>query len=296
MDFVLPSRVNSDFSGYRAMIDLFQEIVESNEDEINFDFIHTNWFEANLSAILGSFTVLFREQHKVVDVKNISPNIEDVLCRNHFLCEFKYDGFADSKGTIITYKEFSPYKDLEFLDYIEEELLSKPDFPKHSKLLGKKINESIFEIFENARTHGDCKHIFTCGQYYPSKYGGLKGKRLDITIVDVGITIKQNVNDYLHTKLTGSEAIEWAMQYGNTTKIGNVSGGLGLDIVKEFIRLNKGKIQIVSADGYLEFSEDEVIKKSFNNFFPGTVVNIEFRLNDRNLYKLKEEISLDNIF
>lgn len=35
--------------------------------------------------------------------------------------------------------------------YIKRELLSKSDFPKHSVLLGKRITESIFEIFENAR-------------------------------------------------------------------------------------------------------------------------------------------------
>ncbi|HEY5124527.1 MAG TPA: ATP-binding protein [Ignavibacteria bacterium] len=293
MDFFLPTRVYSDFNGYDNIIDLFNDIEEFSDDEIVLDFIHTNWFEANLSAILGAICILYREQGKEVRVRNINQTIEDVLCRNHFLCEFNYYGFIDTKGTILTYQMFSPYQDIEFLKYIDNELLSKPDFPRHSKILGKKINESIFELFENARTHGNCKHIFTCGQYYPNKY---KGKRLDITIVDLGITIKRNVNEYLQKELTGYEAIEWAMQYGNTTKRGNVSGGLGLDIVKAFINLNKGKIQIVSANGYWEFSNGRTFKNTFSNSFPGTIVNIEFNLNDKHSYQFKEEISLDNIF
>ena len=293
MEFPLPARLTSDFDGYEYLINLLHNIEISNDNVIILDFKQTDWFEGNVAAILGAITVTYMEKGKTVHVRNLNQNIESVLRRNHFLCEFKYDGIIDSKGTIITYKKFTQYQDIEFLNYIDDELLSKPDFPKHSKLLGKKINESIFELFENARTHGNCKHIFTCGQYYPS---GNKGKRLDITIVDLGVTIKTNVNNYLNNNLTGVETIDWAMQYGNTTKTGNVTGGLGLDIVKEFISLNNGKIQFVSADGYLEYTKNGNIKNSFKHQFGGTIVNIEFNLSDRKSYTLKEEISLDNIF
>jgi len=293
MDFLIPSRVGSDLRGYDRIAELYYAIGQFSDEQINLDFINTQWFEANLAAILGAICTFYKEQGKEIKIKNLNSTIEDVLCRNHFLCEFNYDGFIDSKGTILTYKKFSPYQDIEFLNYIDSELLSKPDFPKHSKTLGKKISESIFELFENARTHGNCKNIFTCGQYYPSK---TKGKRLDFTVVDLGITIKRNVTQFLNRPLSGYEAIEWAMEYGNTTKTGNVSGGLGLDIVKSFIKLNQGKIQIVSADGFFEYANNTISKNTLNNSFAGTIVNIEFNLNDKNTYQYKENISLDNIF
>lgn len=199
---------------------------------------------------------------------------------------------APHKGTVISYMKFTQYKDIEFMDYVRNEMLSKPDFPRHSKLLGKKINESIFELFENARTHGNCNNIYTCGQIIQES--GIS--RLDFTIVDLGKTIKYNVNEYLKENLSGSDAIEWALKSGHTTKTGNVSGGLGLDIIFEFIKLNKGRIQIVSSDGFWEYFNDTIDKKLFKDPFNGTIANIEFNLNDKSSYRLREEIPLEDIF
>jgi hypothetical protein len=292
MKVLMLHKIRSDFDGYNSLISLYHYLLGQNDSEIILDFIETEWFEANLSAVLGAICVLVEEQGSKMTVSNINPVLLKVLCRNLFLCEFGYDKLEEDLGTIITYRKFTPYEDIEFMDYIRNELLSKPDFPKHSKLLGKKINESIFELFENARTHGHCKKIYTCGQYYPNK----KTKRLDITIVDMGKTIKTNVNEYLKQNLSGSEAIEWALEYGHTTKTGTVSGGLGLDIIFEFIKLNNGKIQIISSDGYWEYRRGIIEKKLFEDPFPGTIANIEFNLDDDKSYILKEEISLDDIF
>jgi signal transduction histidine kinase len=189
---------------------------------------------------------------------------------------------------------YRPSDDAIFIDYIKKELLLKPDFPKHSERLGKKITESIFELYENARTHGKCKFIHVCGQYFPNK----EHKPMHITIVDRGISIRKNVRDFLGAKsLSGKEAIKWAMQYGNTTKIGT-SGGLGLDIIFEFVKLNKGKIQIISSNGYWEYNNEVITSESFENSFVGTIANIKFNLDDSSYYYLKEEenLTLDDLF
>ena len=83
------------------------------------------------------------------------------------------------------------------------------------------------------------------------------------------------------------------MVSGNTTK--REVGGLGLGVIFEFIKLNKGKIHIVSSDGYYEFSNGQVITKRLTAPFGGTLINLSFNLNDKHYYWLKEE-SLDNIF
>lgn len=294
MKILLPNRIISDFSGYSQLIDIYNLLKESKSDKITLDFKNTTWFEANLAAVFGAIVELLREENKSFDIINLDNRIKDVLCRNKFLSEFGHSNTIDPKNTVITYQKYKPNEDDKFKRYIKDELLSKPDFPKHSVRLGKKINESIFEIYENARTHGKCKHIHSCGQYYPNKYP----KRLDITIVDMGQTIKSNVNQYLNSSKDGADAIQWAIQYGNTTKTGSISGGLGLDIIFEFIKLNEGKVQIVSSDGYWEYRGKETQSHIFKNYFPGTIVNIEFNLNDSSIYKLKEEedVSLENIF
>ncbi len=292
MEIRLPQRVASQFEGYSYLTSLFYKLLDSEEKKHILDFKQTTWFEANLSAVLGAINSIISEEGKSITIVNLNSRLENVFLRNGFLREFEGGVIPDNKGTIISFRKYSRFEDIEFMDYIRDELLSKPDFPRHSKLLGKKINESIFELFENARTHGQCKNIFTCGQYYPGK----TPKRLDITIVDMGKTIKANVIEYLQQDLNGYEAIEWAMKYGNTTKTGDVSGGLGLDIIFEFIKLNNGKIQIVSSDGYWEFRRGTIETELFSKPFLGTIANIEFNLDDTDSYLLKQEVSLDNIF
>lgn len=292
MEFSIQNQVMSNFEGYSSLINLNYNLSQHSGNEIIIDFKNNTKFEANLSAILGAICSISEEQKKSITFANLNLPLQNVLQRNKFLCNYGWTSLPDTKNTIISFQKFTQYSDIEFMDYIRDELLTKPDFPKHSRLLGKKINESIFEIFENARTHGLCNHIHTCGQYFSSE----ASKRLDMTIVDMGQTIKANVNEHLHTNFSGSEAIEWALAYGNTTKTGNIPGGLGLDIIFEFIKLNKGKIQIVSSDGYWEYRNGETESKLFDKPFPGTIVNIEFNLDDKDSYRLTEEVSLEDIF
>ncbi|WP_147473867.1 hypothetical protein [Chryseobacterium nematophagum] len=58
---------------------------------------------------------------------------------------------------------------------------------------------------------------------------------------------------FLGEDIDAKEAIVWAMKMGNTTKTGSNPGGLGLAVIFEFIEKNKGKIQVISADGFYEF-------------------------------------------
>lgn len=292
MTIAFPKKVKSNFEGYNYFIELLLKLHESTDTDFSINFADTEVFEANLSAILGAIIDSTLDLQKKVNCTGFNATIKDVFELNNFLQTSVPNVITPHKETVISFMKFTPYKDIEFMDYVKNEMLSKQNFPKHSKMLGKKINESIFELFENARTHGHCKNIYTCGQIIQEE----KVTRLDFTIVDMGKTIKNNVNEYLNMSLSGSDAIEWALQSGHTTKTGDVSGGLGLDIIFEFIKLNKGRIQIVSSDGFLEYYNNKMGKKLFDNPFHGTIANIEFNLNDKDSYLLKEEISLTDIF
>ncbi len=288
----LSNRIQSTYEGYQELISLLSRINATNDRIIEIDFSGVSWFEANLSAVLGAIIQLAEENGKEVSIINLTGRVESILYRNRFLRMYGEGDIGFSGDTIVSYKKFPPSGDNDFLFYIRSELLSKPDFPKHSQKLGKKISESIFELFENASTHGKCAFIHTCGQYYPGK----TPRRLDLTIVDMGISIKKNVNDYLREEKSGDAAIVWALQYGNTTKTGNISGGLGLNIIFQFIKLNKGKIQIASSDGYWEYREENEFTATFSGMFPGTIANLEFNLDDDSRYFLSDENPDDLIF
>ena len=277
----LDSSISSFFYGYSSLIKLYHEIRQQDYPEVEISFLKTKWFEANLAAVLGAIIGLLEYEGKRISISNIySP--KDILQRNGFLERFGYEPIYNRLETIVPYRQFNPKADNDFILYVKRELLAKPDFPRHSELLGKRISENIYELFENARTHGKCKFIHTCGQYFPNY------KILCFTIVDMGRTIKTNVNEFLNTNMSGSESIEKKKKNGNTTKTGDNPGGLGLSIIMEFLKKNRGKIQIISSDGFWEYKEGRTRKKEFDNYFPGTIANIVFNLSDNTSYVLRE--------
>lgn len=296
MNIVFDNDIKTDYEGYIKLLQIIFEANKSRADDIVFDLKNVKFFEANLCAVLGAIIEIISINEKRVSFININDLIKNVMRKNLFLIEYGFPYLEDHYNTTIQYQKFNPGKpedDKRFNTYIQKELLGKPSFPSHSELLGIHITRNIFELYENARTHGKCNFIHTCGQYFPKK----PNKPLNVTIVDRGINFKENVSKFLNKSISGNDAIEWAMQNGNTTKTGNISGGLGLNIIFDFVKHNNGKIQIISADGYWEWKNGKVISQIFPYSFNGTIANIRFNLNDKSHYLLKgEQEDLYNIF
>lgn len=290
----IPQRITSAITGYESLLRLHNDLSSAQKQEIQISFKNVVWLEANLCAILGAIIEELESRGNEVTLVDCERFHEksDILSRNGF---FKHYGVqiptVREHKTPISYKMFKEKEAVLYNQYIQAELIDNPEFPRHSEGLGKKIKENIYELFENARTHGKCKHIHTCGQFFPTK------KKLHITIVDTGDTITENVQRFLKQNLSPSECINWAMQLGNTTKEGDIPGGLGLGLIFEFINMNKGKIQIVSSNGYWELREGIVTKEDLSFSFSGTIANIEFDLSENKMYLLQQEvIDMDSIF
>lgn len=288
----IPRKVCSDYNGYGFFIDFIQRYSKSVLVDIELDFNTNEWFEANLCAVLGACINEIQDSINQVSLVNIQPNQEAIFSRNHFLSHFGGQQINDNNNTTIKFRKYKLSEEKLIKEYLDTELLNKTDFPRMSDQLRKKIGESIFEIFSNADIHGHCSHVFSCGQYYPNK----TPPRIDFTIVDMGRTIKTNVSEYLSKEVTGEFAVNWAMQKGHTTKTGNIPGGLGLKLILEFLQRNNGKMQIVSADGYWEINKGRISTAQYHHEFPGTIVNIEFNLNDNSSYFLKSELTVNDIF
>lgn len=293
MVITIPNDIKSEFEGYDYIITWINNYKDVKNTEIIFDFSRVTFLEANLCALIGTIFEIIETRKNKISLQNIRPQVEIILRKNEFLIPFGFSKILDNNGTVLVYKKFTPNDDFGFNNYIKNQLLKKPQFPSHSEKLGREITRNIFEIYENARTHGQCDFIHTCGQFYPKK----PDKPLHFTIVDKGVNIKQNVSAFFNKDLNAADAIEWAMKKGNTTKTGDTSGGLGLAVIFEFIKLNKGKIQVISSDGFYEYKNGNVTKNKLGSIFEGTIVNIKFNLNDLNHYSLgHEDEYFENIF
>ncbi|MGD9155434.1 MAG: ATP-binding protein [Bacillota bacterium] len=292
MKILFPKEIRSNYDGYRQLLGLYGEIKDCLADDVVIDFQKTIWFDANLLSVLGAILNKTEENLNKIELVNIKCGAIELLWqRNHFLSHFGGYKLPDFQESTIKYRKFKITEEKVFKDYLDSELLSKNAMSEMTPLLRKKINESIFEIFNNAVIHGNCKNIFSCGQYYR------KHEKLDFTIVNLGTTIKANVKNYLKKKLN-QNSISWAVKEGNTTKKGNIPGGLGLSLIRSFSTINQGKIQIVSADEYLEQDESGQIRTEIlQGDFPGTIVNLEFNLTDPHSYCLaSEQIEPKDIF
>ena len=104
--------------------------------------------------------------------------------------------------------------------------------------------------------------------------GSIHGKRIEFTVVDLGVGIPENVSRYLRHKISAIAAIEWAMSNENTTRSGDVPGGLGLKIIREFSERNSGTMVILSNRGIWAQSGQEVERTPLGPIFPGTLVHL----------------------
>lgn len=294
--FYLPNRITSTIEGYELLLRFHEDLSILYNSIIEISFKNVSWFEANLVSVLGAIIEDLELRKNIVKIVERTNIKNDIFIRNQFLTEFGFEKIEDKFSTQIPYKKFKETESEEYNQYIQKELLEKAEFPKLSKRLQKEINLTIYELFENARTHGNCKHIHTCGQFYPQR------KKLHVTIVDTGNTIVSNVvNFFKSLSMKSSECIDWAMISGNTTKTGKISGGLGLGLIFDFINLNKGNMQVISSNGYWELREGKKFMSDLNFSFIGTIVNLEFDLqNPDTFYHFKDEIfediSINEIF
>lgn len=290
----IPEKIYSDYNGFQFFINLYKQLQDISFSTINIDFRNTIWFEANLCAILGSILNFTQGNFNEVTLSNLNPQLQNILSRNNFLASFQGTRIPDFNDTTIKYRKSKLTDEQLIYEYLEDELVGKTNFPKLSNPAKNEIIRSIFEIFSNAVIHGDCQYVYSCGQLYPRK----EISCINFTIVDLGKTIKNNVNSFLESNMTGMESLLWAIKENNTTKPkrNNIPGGLGLKIIRDFIRLNNGKIQMVSSDGYWEYIRGKEESNVFNFEFPGTIVNINFNLNDESFYYLEEEKDEQIIF
>lgn len=284
--FIL-NNIESKFESFEQLIALYNMYKDTAFEDIELSFY--KWFAANLSSSLGGILDKLRENFNDIKFGTIYEPIKTIIQKNEFLSYYGYPKIPDINNTTIKYLKLKPSDGRFFNKYVFSELLDRPELPNLSSGLKKKIAESIYEIFVNAQIHSQSEFIYTCGQFFP------KTHTIEFTITDTGVGFKTKINKRFNRNLTSIQAIQWAIEDGHSTKE-NVSGGIGLAILKEFVILNKGKFQIISDDGFYQLGPDGEQTRIFKGAYPGTIVNMQFKTDDTSSYILKGEIDSNDIF
>jgi hypothetical protein len=105
---------------------------------------------------------------------------------------------------------------------------------------------------------------------------------LVLAVADFGVGIPSNARWHGNSNFTGKEAMELAF-YPGTTSASHSTGaprGMGLDLLKSFIRVNHGTLTIYSHDGYACIDGSEEIYQTPPVFFEGARVQVTLRCDD----------------
>ena len=290
MIYHLPKIENSR-SGFEALAGLAGAASRLFVDRLEVDFSSCDFFAANMAAPLGSILSRIEEDFNSIEIVGIPPVVATILRKNGFLENYGYPELEDNGRTTLPFRRIQLSDDTRFEGYVKRHLKGK-GIPSMSEGFGAAFKRKLFEIFQNSVIHSrSFTGVCVCGQFFPNL------QRLDFTISDAGVGIRQNVRKHLgNPKLSSVEAIRWALEEGNSTKTGGQPGGLGLKFLKDFIHQNQGTIQIVSRLGFYQFSAGNETFETMQADFPGTTVNIEINTGDTASYRLPNELTPDDIF
>jgi len=279
--------INSLPSDYAQIAALYDEHKAKGYEKISVE-LH-QWFKANMAAPLGAVLDLLADNLNTVVFEEIDDPIKAILQKNGFLSYFGYPQSRDTYGTTIPYQKMRPDDGRYFREYVSTQFLSRPELPSMRVGLGRKMTEAMLELFNNAQIHSETKHIYTSGQFFPLQ------ATVEFCLVDTGIGFRQNFINRFGKKIKAVEAIRWAIKDRTTTKK-EISGGIGLAILHEFVQLNKGKLQIISHDGFYQADSSGEQLETLAQGFPGTIVTISCRTDDTHDYALVNEPNKTDIF
>jgi signal transduction histidine kinase len=217
------------------------------------------------------------------------PWVGTTVRQNGFANAFG-DSTAPWDGTSIAYREDSIFHPDEVAEYLSEKWLGK-GWVHVSEALKNAIVERVLELYVNAFEHSDSRiGVFSCGQYFRQL------NQLHLTLVDFGIGIPANVRRYLKKirpdlpaeQMKAGDCLKWAFQRMRTTKPDNTSRGLGLDLLKSFIRVNRGTLTVYSNDGCAIITAEQESYSSSSPAFEGTIFHIKLTC-DETCYRLAGE-------
>jgi hypothetical protein len=159
-------------------------------------------------------------------------------------------------------------------------------WPRMSEMLKAGILSRTYEIYSNAFSHsGSRVGIYSCGRRVPSEH------RLSLTVADLGVGIPHRVRQFLGMpQMSAMDALRWAFAEGHTTRT-EWPRGIGLALLTEFVRRNRGTVIVMSQAG-LAWAGSVGAASRFGSRagfgllpasspqFRGTVVTLDFNCDD----------------
>lgn len=258
-------------------------------EDFVFDFSDCQFLRPNAVAFLGGLARLIESRFgtSIFDWNSIHNNA--------IMINLKQNGFAGTfglpssawDGNSIPYREDLTLDMNEIMDYLTYNWIGK-GWVHVSERLRDAIAGRMWEIYNNAFEHSGSEiGVFSCGQHFPHN------NTIVLSVVDFGQGIPAKIRNFVPgdpraQDLPADACLRWAFTRGKSTSTEGIARGIGLDLLKEFIRINQGKLEVYSNEGYAIIDKDGERYENREISFEGTMVHITLRC-DENLYRFRDE-------
>lgn len=276
--------------------------VLADAGHVIFEFSECQFLRPNAIAFLGGIARLIESKGRTVrfDFNTAPDKVLTILRQNDFARCFGHPVFL-GPGSSVPYREdrtdLNHQKDLkdDIINYLSNEWLGR-GWVHVSDRLRNAIVGVVWEIYDNAFEHANSSiGLYSCGQHFPRL--GI----LQLAVADFGIGIPDNVRHYWQNHgvtqiLSSAQCLRWAFKEGASTKKQGTGRGLGLKLLKDFVNLNHGTLEIYSQDGYaLICDRKERFHNNIKNSLKGTIVNITLHC-DESYYCFVDELPVGPLF
>ena len=278
MEIMLSNNIKNDKKSYVFLIELICKIEQVKEKDIILNLSNTKCINTNLLALLY-IAISVAEQHNIY-MDFLLP--DKVLYKGYDAIYSIFNYYTDGQSRIDFFKPRCVVEDSNIKEL--ENMLTKYILDLKLREV-EKIQIILSELIANIKMHvgynSNCKgYIGACVED-----SGNSKKYLYITIANNCKSIKGILLDNKMEFNTDVEAIFWTLKKTNSTRNDKETGGIGLYLLRKFIKQLEGKIIIASGkviismdeNCYIEENENfiEVKEKiNLNAYFNGTIITI----------------------
>jgi hypothetical protein len=268
---------------YEQFAKLHRVIASFPCDRVEIDLCGYRYMHPSFAVLIASSLYLGDQYGKEVVIRYDINNLrlcqflkQSGICGRYYAS--KDDFRLSSRNSVIPFNRFKRIEDT----YTTIEKIFNCAPVQLNRGLRNQLISKFAEVFSNAFEHGKSEiGVFCCGFANRSNI-------FSFSVYDAGVGICANVNHYLPAPLESEKAMEWAFDKTHSTLNGIVDypRGAGLSLLEGFARLNRGRIDVVSNDGYCRITDKERTFRRLKNPIIGTIFSINIHADDKHVYLL----------
>ncbi|HET6841769.1 MAG TPA: ATP-binding protein [Candidatus Angelobacter sp.] len=290
-ELILIPTLTDSRADFEILFGIARQVHGLYEKDIVLDFSNCTSLMQNAVSVIGGLVKL--AEHHGNQIELAWPTIRSEVARNlarNGLMEFLGKPALKVSKSAVPFRHDTALVEDDLVSYLYDSWIGKGRVHLSDALKGAIVGKAC-EIYINAFDHGHSPvGVFTSGEHYRQK------KLLKLCVVDFGVGIPDNVRGHVkNANKSGAESMQWAFRRGNSTKkTEGIARGLGLDILREFVKVNNGTLEIFSHDGQAVIDKAQHFT-SRSAIFPGTLVNITFSC-DESYYRFASETTGKPLF